>query len=138
MTKAAVFKVPPTLAACADALFSTRESRLALQKQVDALAAQEAQLRDHLINTLPKSSATGIQGKLVRVSIVNKEVVSVTDWELLHAYITKTQKKNPGVWSLMNKAVGVAGVKEMWDRGVQVPGVTKLDVPTVSMNKVGA
>ena len=138
MSKAAAFKAPTSLAACADALYTTREARLTLQKQVDALAKAEALLRDHLINTLPKSSATGIQGKLVRVSIVNKDVVTVADWDALHAYIIKSSKKNPGVWALMNKAVGVAGVKEMWERGVEVPGVVKLEVPTVSMNKVGA
>lgn len=136
MATSAKFKLPKTLAECADQLYSTREQRLAMQKDVDELQAQETALREHLISTLPKSNASGIAGKLVRVSIVNKIVGKVADWDKLHAYIMKTQKKNPGVWGLMNKAVNQATLKELWESGTAVPGVDQLSVPTVSVNKL--
>lgn len=130
------FKPPKSLAACADALYSTREARLALNRQAELLEKQEAILRDHIIDNLPKSQATGVAGALARVTVVTKDVPTVSDWELLRAYITKNQKKNPGVWALMNRSVGVAGVKELWESGVEVPGVTKLQVKALSLNKV--
>ncbi len=136
--KPAAFKIPAKLADVADLLHTTRNERLALDRASEELKKREGLLANELINKLPKSNATGIAGKLVRVAIVNKEVVTVADWDVLHDYIIKNAKKNPGVWALMNKAVGVAGVKEMWERGVAVPGVTKLAVPTVSVNKIGS
>ena len=137
-TKPVTFKAPKSLAVCADQLFSTRNQRLALQKQVDELASQESILREHLIDNLPKSDATGITGKLVRATIEVKTVYTAKDWDATHDYILKNAKKNPGVWALMNKALNAKGVKEMFESGVKVPGVETLDVKVVSLNKVGA
>lgn len=134
--------LPKSLAACADMLYSTREKRLALAKQVDALQAQETSLREYLINNLPKSNATGVAGKLVRVSIEDKVVYSVDmehgGWESVRAYITKHQKKNPGVWGLLNKALNQATAKEMIESGAKVDGIKSMHVPVISMNKVAA
>lgn len=136
------FVIPKSLAACADLLYSTREKRLAMDKEAAALQAQETALREHLINNLPKSNATGIAGKLVRASIENKVVYSVDaehgGWDSIRAYIVKNQKKNPGVWGLMNKALNQGTAKEMAEAGVKVDGLKALNVPVVSLNKVGS
>lgn len=137
-TKKPVFTPPKSLAACADQLFNTREHRLALQKEVDALASQEAALREHIINTLPKSNATGIAGTVARATIEVKTVYQAKDWDAIHTYITTNAKKNPGVWALMNKALNSAGLKEVYAAGKSVPGVETLDVKVVSLSKVGA
>ena len=134
--KTVTFTPPKTLALCADQLYSTREHRLALQKEVDALQSQETSLREHIINTLPKSEATGVAGKLVRVSIAEKIIYQAKDWDGIRAYIIKNQKKNPGVWALLNKAVNAKTAGEMWDAGVRVDGLEQLKVRTLSMNKV--
>ncbi len=132
----AAFKIPKQLAVCADLLYETRQKRLDMQKVVDELASQESQLRNHIIDNLPKSNALGITGKVARVTVVNKDVVQVADWEALYGYILKTAKKDPGVWSLLQKRVGEATVKDLWAADVKVPGVAKLQVPTISLNKV--
>jgi hypothetical protein len=129
-------KLPKTLAAAADELFDIRAARLAKQKEVDALAARESELSEHLINSLPKSEATGVAGKLCRVSVTSKTVVSVTDWDAYYGYIAANAKKNPGVWSLLQKRVSEAAVKEMWDAGKAVPGVERMHVPRLSISKV--
>ena len=130
------FKVPKSLAVCADQLYSTREQRLALQKTVDELQAQETQLREHIIQNLPKSEATGVAGKLVRVAVVDKVVYQVKDWDGVRDYIVKHQKKDPGVWSLMNKALNAKAIGEIWDTGVRIVGVEPMKVPVLSMNKL--
>jgi hypothetical protein len=131
-----VFKFPKTLGAAADLLHTTRLARLTLQKDVDALQATETALSDHIIANLPKSDATGVAGKLVRVSVVSKTVVTVTDWDAIYAHIIKTQKKDPGVWALLQRRVGDAAVKEAWESGVKIPGTDRILVPKLSVNKL--
>jgi hypothetical protein len=137
-TKTPTFKPPKNLAAAADQLYNTRNQRLALERQAEELQKQETALREHIIANLPKSSATGIAGKLVRVSVENKEVYTVKNWDKYHAYILKAAAKDPGAWSLMNKAANTAGLKAVWESGIKVPGTEKVLVPTLSMNKVGS
>jgi hypothetical protein len=134
-TKTVTFKPPKDLAVCADQLYATREQRLALERQAAELQAQETALREHIINTLPKSS-TGIAGKVVRISVETKEVYTVKDWDAFRGYIRANASKNPGVWALMNKAANQAGLKDMAEHGKAIPGVEKLKVPFVSINKV--
>ena len=81
------FKIPKNLGACADQLFKTRQKRLELQKAVDELAAEESALKEHLINTLPLSEASGVSGKLARVTINVKEIAQVKDWEAFYKYV---------------------------------------------------
>lgn len=134
--KEKAFVPPKSLAVCADMIYELQHERYALQKQVDALAAKEKILAEHLINNLPKSDASGISGKLANVSIQPKEVVQVEDWDALYGFILTKAKKDPGVWSLMQRRVGEASVKEMWANGATVPGCTKIIVPRVSIRKL--
>lgn len=129
--KTPAFKIPKTIGAVADALFSTREARLALQKEVDALQAQETALREHVINTLPKSESTGAAGKLARVTVVTDQIPQVEDWDALYKYIGRTKS-----WELLNRALGKAAAKERLDAGKKIPGVTMMPIVKVSINKV--
>lgn len=129
--KPTVFKLPKTLALCADELYKTREARLALQKQVDELTSRESAIKEHLINNLPKSDASGVAGKLARVTIVTKVIAQVKDWDKLYAYI----KKNNAFEFLQRRLTDTA-IKERWDNGKEVPGVEPFNAVTVSINKV--
>jgi hypothetical protein len=120
-----------TLAGAADELYTIREQRLKLQKQVDALAAEETVLRDYLINNLPKTEATGVAGKLARATIVTKPVPQVKDWDRFYAYVKKTNS-----FELLQKRLGEGAIKERWEAGKDVPGVEKFNAVTVSLNKV--
>jgi hypothetical protein len=129
-------KVPKSLAACADDLFTTRNQRLALDKQVESLKSREAALKEHLINKLPKSQASGISGLLARVTIGSKTKPVAADWDKIHKYIAANFKKNPGVFALLQRRLGEETIQEMWKNGVKVPGIEPMDIPTVSINKV--
>lgn len=129
-------KLPKTLAACADLLYNTRVARYELAKQLDAMKATEAALTERLIQELPKSSATGVAGKAARVSVVLKTVVKTDDFDAVLAYVVKNYKKNPGTAALIQRRVGDAAVREMWNAGKEVPGVSPMDVPVLSVNKV--
>jgi hypothetical protein len=90
-------KVPKSLAACADDLFTTRNQRLALDKQVESLKSREAALKEHLINKLPKSQASGISGLLARVTIGSKTKPVAADWDKIHKYIARPWLSHRGV-----------------------------------------
>jgi len=88
------WKTPKTLGFAADALWNTRNARLALQKQVDELEAMENALKHHLIENLPKSDAGGVSGHLARVTVTTKDVPRVEDWGKVYAAIVADYKKH--------------------------------------------
>ncbi len=126
------YKFPKSLAVCADKYYQLREKRLAMQKEVEAVAEEERAYKNHLIDNVPKSEATGVQGKLARATIVTKEEPQVEDPEAFRKYMNRTKR-----WDLAYKLRPSApGIRELWEEGKQVPGITKFNVVTVSLNKV--
>lgn len=125
------YKFPKALGACADKLFELRNKRLEMQKAVDAVAAEESALKNHIIENLPKSEASGVAGKLARVTVVTKQVPQVKDWDAFYKYVKKT-----GSFDLMQKRLTDAAIKERWEAGKEVPGVEHFNAVSVSINKV--
>jgi hypothetical protein len=127
------FKPPKSLAACADLLYKIREERYAIQRIAKTLEEKEAALRDHLINNLPKSSATGISGKFATAKVELKRIVQVEDWDKLQKYIVKNAAK--GSFALLQRRVNAAAVEEIWADKKAVPGCAPFSVPVVSVTK---
>lgn len=125
------FKPPKSLGACADRLYELRQQRLSVQKEVDKLAAEETFLREHIINTLPKSEASGIAGKLARVTVVTKQVPQVKDWDAFYKFVKKT-----GSFDLLQRRLTDQAIKERWEAGKEVPGVEHFNAVSISLNKV--
>ena len=125
------YKFPKALGACADKLFELRNKRLAEQKKVDEIAAEETALKNHIIENLPKSEASGVAGKLARVTVVTKQVPQVKDWDAFYKYVKKT-----GSFDLMQKRLIYGAIKERWEAGKEVPGVGHFNAVSVSINKV--
>ncbi len=125
------YKFPKALGACADKLFELRNKRLEMQKAVDAVAAEESALKNHIIENLPKSEASGVAGKLARVTVVTKQVPQVKDWDAFYKYVKKT-----GSFDLMQKRLTDAAIKERWEAGKEIPGVEHFNAVSVSINKV--
>lgn len=138
------WKAPRTLAMAADKLYETRQKRLAMQKEVDAMQEQETALKMHLLDNLPKDAASGVAGKLARVTAVSKEVPRVEDWNKVYAHIvaeysSHKRKKDgleDGAFSLLGRTIGKKAVEEAWNAGKVVPGVGTFTVNDISLNKV--
>jgi len=126
-----IYKFPAKIGQCADRLYELREKRLGGQKIVDEVKAEETALKMHIIDTLPKSEASGVAGKIARVSVIIKEIAQVNDWDKLYAHIEKT-----GNFDLLQRRVTDAAVKDRWEDGKEVPGVGHFNVVTVSLGKV--
>lgn len=126
------YRFPRTMGKCADKLYELRQKRLAMQKEVDEVAAEEKALKAHIIDNLPKSQASGIAGKTARVTVVTKEEPQVKDQEAFRKYMNHTKR-----FDLANKLRPSApAIRDMWEEGKDIPGVEKFNVVTVSLNKV--
>jgi hypothetical protein len=127
----AEFKFPKALGACADKLFELRNKRLEMQKAVDLVAKEESALKTHIIDNLPKSQASGVAGKLARVSITSKEIPQVKDWTVFYEYVRKTKQ-----FDLMQRRLSDGAVKDRLDEGINIPGVELFNAVSVSINKL--
>lgn len=124
------FKLPKTLAQCADLLYELQEERKVIEKSAKALEDKEKALRAHLINTLPKSEARGITGKKANARIVTEDVPRVEDWPKFYAFI-----KKENAFEFLNKALNKAAVKERMEAKKPVPGVGTFRAVKVSLTK---
>jgi hypothetical protein len=125
------FKFPKTMGACADRLYELRQKRLEMQKEVGKIEAEEKALKEHIIQNLPKSEASGIAGKLARVTVITKVVPQVKDWDAFYKYVKKT-----GQFDLMQRRINDGAIKERWEAGKEIPGVEHFNAVSVSINKV--
>jgi len=124
------FKPPKSLAQCADMLYETRQNRLAMQKEVDEMEKREGILREHLIENLPVSDATGISGKLAHAKIEKKDVPVVNDWPKLYKHILATKS-----FDLLQKRLSKEAVDARWEKKKPVPGVGIFHAKIVSLTK---
>lgn len=125
------FKMPKTLAACADKLYETREKRLELGRKVAELEEIEKKIKEHLIAQLPEQDASGVAGKICRISLVHKEVPYAKDWNEIYKHIKKT-----GHFDLLGRRLNSKAVEERWENGDKVPGVETYTTTSVSINKI--
>lgn len=105
LSKRKALKLPKSLGACADLYHDRREERLAANKDVEAMKAEETAIANHIIDNLDKSSSGAI-GKRYKAVVVTQDIYQVEDWEKFYAHIKKT-----GEFDLLNRAVNQAAVK---------------------------
>lgn len=124
-------KFPKELGACADLLYKMKADRLAQSKKLEAMEKDEKELKEHIIATLPKSKASGVAGKVARVTVTNKEIPQVEDWTKFYSYVKKHNR-----FDLMQRRLAEKAVNDMLDEGEKVPGVRVFKTPVVGLNKV--
>ncbi len=123
--------IPVLPGICADHYHEVRELRLAMQKEVDAVKAREAELREFIINTLSATDETGAAGEKYRAQITRDTKPSATDWEKIYDYIVENDR-----FDLLNKALSITAIKELWEAGEKIPGVSKVHVKSLSITKI--
>jgi len=136
--------LPKTLAACGDLLYLTRQDRLMVQKDVEAHKDLENRLKEKLINELPKGEASGVAGRVARVSIGTDRVPSLKDWDKLCRWVLKQseahKRKKTGLelepFAVFTRALSKEFIEQSWDNGVEVEGVEPFTVVKVSVNKI--
>jgi hypothetical protein len=126
------FQIPDTFGECADKVYRIREAKRTLKREIDILTKEENLLKRHIIEKLPEEGATGVQGERARVTIVDKEVPTVADQAQFRTYLYNT-----GRFDLANKIVpNPKAVREMWEEGEEVAGISKFECTTLSITKL--
>lgn len=124
-------KWPKEMGKCADMLYQMRADRLAEQKKVDAMEVDEKALKEHVIQNLPKSLASGISGAQARVQVLSDTEPRVADWDAFTKHILKT--KDLG---FLTRAINKAYIKELQAEGKTIPGIEDFDILKVSCTKL--
>jgi hypothetical protein len=124
-------EVPKQLGAVADKLFTVKNARLDAEKHVAALHALEVALKNHLIDNLPKSQAEGVTGKLINATISKRVIPHVDDVDKFRAYCVR---KNSDLIKVTYTPV-MDAVRARWDDNIEIPGLSKFNVISVSLTK---
>lgn len=125
------FVPPKALGACADLLYTTRQMRLADQKVIAEYETRESALKEHIIAVLPVSELRGIAGKIARATITSKTIPIVSDWAKFYAYMIRKKRGD-----LLQRRLNEEAIKELWDAGIDVPGVEPFVAKGVSVTKL--
>lgn len=129
-------KLPKTMAGCADRLWECQQARYALNRQIDALEAEEKAIREYAIQNLPKSNATGVAGKLARIQVESKEIVSAKDFDATLDWMLAHVKKNQALRGIVQRRINTGMVGEMLAEGTKIPGCEMIEVPVVRVSKL--
>lgn len=132
-TKPTATKMPKTLGETIDLLYTIRAERLALDKTVAEMKAQETAIRQHIMANFDKARLDGAKGKIAVAAIKHNTVADVDDWDLFFPYISRTKS-----WDLLQKRVSIIALKARWDAGQIIPGVSSHVEEELSLTKVGA
>lgn len=102
-----------------------RQERLDLQKQVDIMDQKEKQLKADLVEQLLAAGATKLQEQhgdvTVGVRMSRTDEPNVDNWMELLEHIKET-----GDVDLLQKRVTASAVKQRWEDGLTVPGVSSV------------
>lgn len=123
--------VPPKkLGEIIDALYQKRASRLVLTKSVDALKAEEAELRRLIIQRLQDVGLDSGRGTMATASITKDNQANVKDWSALENYILEHKS-----FDLLQRRVSITAIRARWDNDESLPGVEKVTLTDLSLTK---
>lgn len=124
------FKIPKTLGECADLAYKLKEEKAELNRQIKDIEERESELREHFIAQVAKSNAAGVTGKLANVKVVTKTKPTAEDWDKFYAFV-----KKKGWFHLMQRRLSEPAIAELWESGIEVPGIGRFDAKTLSITK---
>lgn len=124
-------KMPVTIGATIDLLFTLREQRKQAEAVVNEFKEKESAIEAHLMGNFGRSDLDGAKGKLANAVIKHSTVAEVTDWDAYYAYIGKQK-----AWDLLQKRPAITALRARWDAGKTVPGVAAKEITTLSITKV--
>ncbi len=127
----AKLKMPTTLGATIDLLWSLREERKSAEVIVNEIKEKEAAVEAHLMNNFDKSGLDGAKGKYGLATLKRSTVADVTDWPAFYAYIQKNK-----AWELLQKRPAITAIRERWDANKVIPGLEPKEVTQLSLTKV--
>jgi hypothetical protein len=123
--------LPAHLGLCADLYREVRDLRIAMQKEVDEIKRRETEIREHIIDSLPKTHGAA-KGQFYRAEITTSREIKVSDWPTLHGWIIDNRRMD-----MLQKRLSETAAKD-WveENGRPLPGTEIINVPDVSITKL--
>jgi hypothetical protein len=118
------------MGACIDALYEARSKRLAAQKDVDALAAEEELIKNHLINNFEKAKLEGAKGRVATATLTRLTVPVVKDWGSFCEYV-----RAENAFDLIERRVAKVAYRDRLEENIAVPGLEPFVVVGLSLTK---
>lgn len=144
MTKAGG-PMPANLGRCVDLYHDIRALRLSMEKEVKEVQQREAEIREHLIQNLHKSDDGGAVGMRYMARRVTKTTYRIgseqpddfgqvtSGWGIFTSWVRKNN-----AFHFIQKRLNETSVADFIAKeGRLPPGVDKIDVPEISVTKVG-
>ena len=123
--------LPKTLGPCIDLLVMAKAARKQLESEAELVKKEQTRIEDHIINTFEKQKINGARGKLGSVSLKEKDVPRIVDYEAFCIYV----KKNDA-WDLFTKRAHETASQARWDAGEEIDGVEKFHKLDLSLTEV--
>lgn len=121
-TAASVKKVTSrlnTMGSTIDSLWAKREEKREAEAKVKVIEAEIAAIEEVLMDRMDKEETSKSQGTKASVSITTAVVANVEDWESFWPYVAKNK-----FFHLIQKRVSDPAMRELWDAGKKIPGVS--------------
>jgi hypothetical protein len=116
-----------------DALYETKEERLALEREACALKKVETQLSKDIVAALSKVDLKAGRGNRANFSFKTEETPNVTNWPLLYKFVAITNE-----FGLLQKRIAVPVWKSFKEESnLIVPGTEVYRLTKVSLTKAG-
>ena len=123
---------PESLGECVDRYREKRDLRLAMQKEVDAVADEEKAFKAHILQQITEQAGTtGVAGERYRAQRTEKRVPKVVSWPDVHAWIAKHNR-----FDLLQKRLSDKAVIDMWESDQEVPGIESAVAVDLSVTKI--
>lgn len=120
-----------TLATLIDQTYELRQQRLAAQKEVDALEAQEKELRAQLFDLLRHSPSEAATGAVAQAKITHSIVPQLVDADEFFAWV----RKSPSNRAVAKISVSTPEWRTRVAAGTHVPGVESFTKDDLSLTK---
>ena len=124
-------KMPSTLGATIDLLWQLREERKIVEASVKAIKEKEDAVEAHLMSNFDRSGLDGAKGKHGLETLKKSTVADVDDWPTFYGYIQRNK-----AWDLLQKRPAITAIRERWDAGKAIPGVSPKEIVTLSLTSV--
>lgn len=113
-----------------DELYSLRATRLELAKKVKTMAAQEGGIRANIIAQLKAVGLDGGKGQAANALIVKSTEARIDDWPAFWAFCVESDSPD-----LVQKRVSITAVRERWESGEEIAGLSKFEAEDISLTK---
>lgn len=124
-------RIAGTLGSAIDKAFELREKKREAEKVVKLIEAEIEANNEILFQRLDAQELKKGEGKLASVSISNTTVANVEDWPAFWAWIAKNKH-----FHMVQKRASDPAVREIWESGKTVPGVTPFTKRTLNLRSL--